>query len=93
METIACNAVITRSMDVMASEMDEELVMMNMENNAYYGLNKVGREIWELLEKEQTVASLCETLTRQYDVTPEQCREEVSALIGKLRGNGLVTVA
>ena len=84
---------IRRSTDVIASEMDDELVMMSMENNAYYGLNSVGRRVWELLETEQTLLSLCGQLMEKYDVDEAACQRDVSALVMKLEKAGLVTVA
>jgi hypothetical protein len=84
---------IRRSTDVIASEMDDELVMMSMENNAYYGLNSVGRRVWELLETEQTLLSLCGQLMEKYDVDEAACQRDVSALVRQLEKAGLVTVA
>lgn len=83
---------IRRSIDTITSPMDDELVMMRMENNAYYGLNSVGRKIWELLEEEQTLASLCGQLMEKYDVDHAVCQRDVSALIEQLEKSGLVTV-
>lgn len=83
---------IRRSENTIASEMEDELVMMSMENNAYYGLNSVGRKVWELLESEQTLTSLCDELMKKYDVDSETCHKDVSALIAQLEKAGLVTV-
>ncbi len=85
--------IIKRSNDVIASEMEDELVMMSMENNAYYGLNSVGRKIWELLESEQTFKTLCDQLMDKYDVDIDTCQRDVVVLISKLEESGLVTVA
>ena len=85
--------IIRRTTNTIASPMDDELVMMHMENNAYYGLNSVGRKIWELLEEEQTLASLCGQLMEKYDVDHAVCQRDVSALIEQLEKAGLVTVA
>jgi len=90
---LAADKMIRRSTDVIASEMDDELVMMSMENNAYYGLNSVGRRVWELLETEQTLLSLCGQLMEKYDVDEAACQRDVSALVMKLEKAGLVTVA
>ncbi|MDD2451470.1 MAG: lasso peptide biosynthesis PqqD family chaperone [Sulfurovum sp.] len=89
---LAMDKMIRRSTDVIASEMDDELVMMSMENNAYYGLNSVGRRVWELLETEQTLLSLCGQLMEKYDVDEAACQRDVSALVMKLEKAGLVTV-
>ena len=92
MGMIASDMLITRSKDIMASEIEDDLVMMNLDNNAYYGLNKMGRKIWELLAQEQTLESLCHALVKTHDVTPQQCHKDVSALLLKLQAIGLVSV-
>ncbi|MGW8169149.1 MAG: PqqD family peptide modification chaperone [Sulfurovaceae bacterium] len=84
---------IKRLENTIASPMEDDLVMMSMENNAYYGLNSVGRKVWELLESEQTLESLCAKLMEKYDVDLEICQRDVSALINQLEKAGLVTVA
>jgi hypothetical protein len=84
---------IKRLENTIASPMEDELVMMSMENNSYYGLNSVGRKIWELLESEQTLESLCAKLIEKYDIDLDICRKDVSQLIVKLEQVGLVTVA
>lgn len=79
--------------NIITSPMEDELVMMSMENNAYYGLNKIGREIWELLQSEQTLETLYYELMEKYDVDPDICKRDVETLINKLEKAGLVTVA
>lgn len=72
--------------------MDAELLMMSMENNAYYGLNSVGRDIWELLDSTQTLDSLCESLMKKYSVSLKLCHDNVTALIVHLEEKGLVHI-
>ncbi|MDD3775749.1 MAG: PqqD family peptide modification chaperone [Sulfurovaceae bacterium] len=85
-------AKIKRIENIIASPMDDELVMMSMENNAYYGLNKVGRKIWELLESEQTLDTLCDELLKQYDVDRATCYRDILVIVSKMEEAGLVAV-
>jgi hypothetical protein len=43
-----------------------------------------------LLEQPSDVDSICEQLTRQYDVDPETCRREVGQLIELFEQEGLI---
>ena len=42
--------VVQRDSNIIASEADQDLVMVSIENGFYYGLSNVGREIWEAIE-------------------------------------------
>ena len=86
------SSIITKTSDIITSKMDDELLMMSMKNNAYYGLNSVGRDIWELLESTQTLDSLCEALMKKYSVSLELCHDNVTALINRLEEKGLVQI-
>jgi len=64
--------------------------MLNLDTSRYYGLNRVGSRVWELLAQPTTVAELCATLQQEYAVPPEQCEREVLALTQKLLDEKLV---
>lgn len=53
-------------------------------------LNATGAYLWEVLEKEQTVASLAEALMDRYEVTREQAEEDVKAFVKKLEETGAI---
>lgn len=51
-------------------------------------LNETGALLWELLETEQTVASLTAGITDRYEVTAAQAEADVQAFLNKLRPTG-----
>lgn len=51
-------------------------------------LNAPGRFLWELLETEQTVESLTQAMTAEYDVTPEKAKEDIESFLARLRKTG-----
>ena len=53
-------------------------------------LNATGAYIWELLEQEQTVDSLVEAMAERYDAPAEKIREDVEALVERLRSVGAI---
>lgn len=85
-------SLIKRNEELFCSEMDEELVMMNLESNNYFGLNKIGRDIWERLEKPKTIEVLCQELTQKYDVSTKQCQKDVSTFLEKLQETNLIEI-
>lgn len=76
--------------DVVSCDLDGEIAILNMKNGVYYGLNPVGSQIWNLLQKPKTVEELSEAICKDYDVEKETCRKDVSKLIEDLLDNGLV---
>lgn len=86
-------SLIKRNDDLLSSEMDDEIVMMNLESNNYYGLNKIGKDIWECLEEELTFNDLCNKLVSKYDVSLEQCKKDVTPFLEKLKESNIIEVS
>jgi hypothetical protein len=77
---------------LLTTVVDGELVAMSVEEGACYGLNAIGTRIWELLADPRSVDSLCEQLTREFEVDDAVCRREVLAFLEQLRKEGIVSV-
>ena len=87
------NVVTRNDAELLTTVVDGELIGMSVEQGACYGLNGVGTRIWDLLAEPRSVASLCEQLTSEYDVDPDNCLREVLELVEELRAEGLVNVS
>lgn len=83
---------IRQSDDIVASDIDNEKVMMSIEQGAYFGLDPIGSRIWELLEQPLTVAELIEQLLQRYDVDRETCIADLMPHLVELQENGLLQV-
>lgn len=75
---------IQRSETILASDLKNEVVMMDIEEGSYYGMEAPGSRIWELLATPQSVAELCQILGAEYDIGTEQCQIEVLAFLEEL---------
>lgn len=89
---IALTQKIVRREEVLATSLADELVMMSLESNSFYGTNAVGSRIWELLEQPRTVAELCVALQVEFDVDDETCQRDVLPFIEKAIDEKLVSV-
>jgi hypothetical protein len=89
---IGPSTVVSRSDEPVAVEVDRKIVMMSVEQAMYFGLEGTGPRIWALLEQPRSVASLCDALTEEFDVDPEDCRREVIGFLEELRTAQLVRV-
>lgn len=82
--------IISRTEDLISSQIDNEIVMLSIENGKYYGLNSVGSHIWTLLEIPRSVEELCQTLMQNFEVSQEQCEQDVLTFLNTLATDNLV---
>ena len=92
MTPITDTSTIVRAQKLLATDLDEETILMSIEQGAYYGMEQTARRIWELVETPRTVADLCRQLAEEYDVEPEVCRKDVLAFLEELSSEGLIVV-
>ena len=76
----------------LASDMDGETVMMSIENGEYYALTTVGSSIWNQLDDPISVQTVCLQLQEEYDVSPQQCKEETLSLLNELAQKNMIKV-
>jgi hypothetical protein len=89
---IPSSSTVAIAHDVLASELGAEVVMLNLNDGTYYGLDGAGAEIWKLLERTATVDEIVNALVELYDVDPARCREDVCTLLSHLVQRGLVEI-
>ena len=83
---------VTIPAQVMAREVGDETVILDLANGSYYGLDPVGARIWQLLAKGQTLTQVCEVMLAGYEVTREDIERDVLALVQTLTERQLVSV-
>lgn len=85
-------AQIRRNPDLLAVEMDGDLVMMSVERGEYFGVSGIGPRIWELLEQPRTFDGLIESLCAEYDVAEDTCRADATGFLDQLAANAMILV-
>ena len=83
---------LIRTSTAIDAEIDGEAILLSVEQSSVFGLGPVGTRIWQLVDRGIRVDDLCTTLTREFDVTPETCLEQVRAFLDELLSEGLVEV-
>jgi hypothetical protein len=84
--------VFRKSAELLESDVDEEIVALDVDKGQCYGLNAAGSRVWKLLDSPLSVREICSALEQEYDVAPEVCHAEVSRLLADLQSEGLVEV-
>lgn len=88
--TVEC--IISQIEDIVASDIEDEKVMMSIEKGQYFGLEPVGSRIWEMLETPVKVSAIIDALVGQYDVDRQTCERDVLAFLDELDEAGIVQV-
>ena len=78
---ISMGCVVQRNAEIIFTDLDDTVVMMDAERGLYYELDPVATRIWNLLESARPVGEVCGVLAGEYDVTPEQCSDDVLGFI------------
>lgn len=86
------NQRVKLSEDVLISDLQGESVILNVNSQRYYGLDKVGTRFLTLLSDSETIEQAFETLLAEYDVEADQLRVDLTDLLAELRDQGLVEI-
>ena len=78
---------------VMARQVGDETVILDLASGTYFGLDAVGARIWQLMGEGKTLAEICEVILDEYDVEREQLEADVLRLAAELVERGLVASA
>lgn len=89
LESTSC---VVRTKEVLAAEVGNEVVLMSIEKGVYFGLNPVGARVWSLLGEPLPVHEMCGQIVEEFEVTLEQCQEEVLQLLKDMRDQGLIRI-
>ncbi len=79
------------SNEVCVTGIDGELVMLDVESGMYFGIDGCGVRMWELLAEPITPHAIGGRIADEFDVAPEQAREDALAFCVRLHDAKLVT--
>jgi hypothetical protein len=86
------DSVVSWSEDAVATDVNDEIVLMNMQRNRCYGLGSTGSDIWRKLGSPIRVSEVIEQLTDQYDAPAGKIETDVLSALAELHSEGLVQI-
>jgi hypothetical protein len=86
------NTIVVASNDQVSSDLAGETVLLSMKTAHYYGLADVGARIWSMVREPMSVSAICDSIAREYDVSPDRCQADVVRFLQELAQHGLVEV-
>ena len=72
-----------------STTIDGETVVLNTASGRYFSLDRVGSELWQMLQQTHTEEELVTMISSCYDVETETAARDVHALLGALQEAGL----
>jgi len=70
--------------DVMTQLVEGETVLVHLQTNEIYALNPTATRAWDMLATGSNREEVQEALLEEFDVPPDQVRDEIDALITEL---------
>lgn len=89
--SLILSTVLTIDPDIVAGDVEGEIVALHAASDTYLHLNGSGSYIFECLRRESmTFGALCDAVNRRYDVDPETGRRETTLFVTRCLEIGLL---
>lgn len=69
---------------------DNEVVIINLDSGSYYNLDKVGTDIWRLIEDGSSVSEIAEVITHLYESSGIDIQSAVKQFLEELAQEDLI---
>ena len=76
--------------NVLAQELDDELILLHLDSELYISLDSVGKRFWTLAVSEQSVSQILDTLESEYAASRDTLEADFCSFIGALQRYQLI---
>jgi len=83
---------ITVPKDVLIKEIRGESVLLHLDKESYFGLDKVGTRMWTALSESESIRTAFDLLLDRYDVEAETLRRDLLNLVQTLVDHELLQI-
>ena len=90
--SLSAESIVVASSAQVSSDLQDESVILDVQSGTYYGLNDVGASIWTLIQEPKAIANVQAAIMAEYEVSAEQCEQDVLTLVAQLIEIGLVDI-
>lgn len=89
-ETPASGSRVRPDPNVLAKRVGDEIVLVHLETNRVFELNRTAAFLWDTLAAGMTPAELEERLSQEFDVEPDELAREIEAVLGQFTSERLI---
>ncbi len=83
---------LTAPPQIMSRVVGDEIVLLDIAKGTYFGLDGVGKRIWENVADGQSLAQTAAAIAAEFDVEAEQAQTDVVEFASDLVGRELLCV-
>ena len=87
---ISQNSIVRWSTEAVATEVNDEVVLMNLERDRCYGLDSTGSDIWRRLKEPIQVSTLLTQLWEVCDSAPGEMESDVLRTLNQFAAEDLI---
>ena len=75
---------------VLSQDVDGLVVILDLAQGEYYGLNEVGSRIWTLLSEGMKVSRVLQDLVKQFDISEDVLESDLNKFLSELGSKNIV---
>ena len=90
---ISLDNTVTQKKGLDATDMDGEIVMMDIDRGKYYSFNEVGSRIWNIIEKPLMVKEIVPILLNEFEVDEKTCEDSVLDFLSRIYNDELICIS
>jgi len=79
--------------DILFQEVRGETVLLNLDNESYFGLDETGTFFWKLLQENEDFQKVFDIMLNEYEVDAEQLKTDLDNLVEKMVEVGLINIS
>lgn len=85
--------IVAQNKEIDVSDLNGEKVMMNIDKGEYFSLNSLGSRVWELIDTPRKINDVVNNLLEEYEVSEEECRDNVMKFFNTLNHVNLISIS
>lgn len=89
-QAITKSCIVRRGNGQISSAVGDRIVILNLEDGTYYGLDAVGARVWCLIQEPVLVETIWRQILEEYDVDADQCLVDLVMLLQEMESKKLV---
>ena len=87
---IALSSRFNRNDDYCVRDLGGETIFLSPDGSQVHAVNELGSFIWSLLDGQSTLAEVRDRICAEYDVSPQQCEDDVLEFVTELLRKNLI---
>lgn len=91
--TLDYGSMIARNEALVAAQVGDQAMLMDLDSGAMFQLNRTGARIWSLVETPCKLADLVVALERSFPGGGDTLRDDVVAFVAQMRETGLLEIS